>query len=148
VLGEREAAEGLTALRRRQAVAAAAADAAELEAVAADWERIGAAGAAAEAYAQAATARPPRAAALAPKVARLVGDGGLATPPLQRLAAASAERGLTAREQEVVALASAGRSNREIADELVVSLRTVENHLHRAFAKLGVASRAELGSAP
>ena len=46
----------------------------------------------------------------------------------------------------MVELAAAGLSNRAIADQLVLSLRTVENHLHRAFTKLGVSSRAELGS--
>ncbi|MET8681305.1 LuxR C-terminal-related transcriptional regulator [Streptomyces sp. NPDC004647] len=51
---------------------------------------------------------------------------------------------LTIRELEVAALAAARLSNREIADRLVVSVRTVENHLHRAYGKLGVATRAEL----
>jgi DNA-binding NarL/FixJ family response regulator len=36
-------------------------------------------------------------------------------------------------------------ASREIADRLVVSVRTVENHLHNAYVKLGVTSRAELG---
>lgn len=47
----------------------------------------------------------------------------------------------------MVRLAAEGLSNRAIAEELVVSLRTVENHLHRAFAKLGVRSRSELSGA-
>ena len=42
-------------------------------------------------------------------------------------------------------LAARGLSNTEIADKLVVSVRTVENHLHRAFTKLGVEARGELG---
>ena len=37
-------------------------------------------------------------------------------------------------------LAAAGRSNREIADELVVSIKTIEYHLRNAFQKLGVTS--------
>ena len=41
-------------------------------------------------------------------------------------------------------LAAAGRSNREIADELVVSIKTVEYHLRNAFQKLGVTSRRQL----
>jgi DNA-binding NarL/FixJ family response regulator len=89
-------------------------------------------------------ARPARGAALRVRIDQLLAGSGLATPPLAQLAQAASRTGLTAREQEVVALASAGRSNREIAAELVLSLRTVENHLHRAFAKLGVASRSEL----
>lgn len=52
---------------------------------------------------------------------------------------------LTRREREVASLAARGLSNGEIADRLVVSVRTVENHLHRAFTKLGVEGRRELG---
>jgi DNA-binding NarL/FixJ family response regulator len=44
----------------------------------------------------------------------------------------------------VAALAATGLSNRQVAARLFVSLRTVENHLHRAFSKLGVTSRDEL----
>jgi DNA-binding CsgD family transcriptional regulator len=51
---------------------------------------------------------------------------------------------LTAREQEVARLASAGLSNQAIADRLVVSVRTVETHLSHAYAKLGISSRADL----
>ncbi|MGH9041779.1 MAG: response regulator transcription factor, partial [Acidimicrobiia bacterium] len=51
---------------------------------------------------------------------------------------------LTPREREVGLLAATGLSNREVATRLFVSLRTVENHLHRAFTKLGVTSRDEL----
>ncbi len=51
---------------------------------------------------------------------------------------------LTAREQEVARLASAGLSNQAIAARLVVSVRTVETHLSHAYAKLGISSRADL----
>ncbi len=51
---------------------------------------------------------------------------------------------LTAREAEVARLAGAGRTNREIADHLFVSVRTVENHLRRVYMKLGVSGRREL----
>ena len=54
---------------------------------------------------------------------------------------------LTSREREVVTLAAQGLSNREIATRLFISLRTVENHLHRAFAKLGVTRREQLPGA-
>jgi DNA-binding NarL/FixJ family response regulator len=54
---------------------------------------------------------------------------------------------LTRREREVAGLAARGRTNREIADELVVSVRTVENHLQRVYAKLGVSSRDDLDRA-
>jgi DNA-binding CsgD family transcriptional regulator len=66
---------------------------------------------------------------------------GAETPAL-RLAPAAEE--LTSRELEVASLAAIGRTNRQIADELVVSIRTVENHLQRVYAKVGVSSRDEL----
>ena len=51
---------------------------------------------------------------------------------------------LTARESEVAVRAAAGTSNRKIADEMHVSVRTVEGHLYQVYAKLHVASRSEL----
>lgn len=50
---------------------------------------------------------------------------------------------LTAREREVMAIVARGRSNREIADELFVSEKTVKNHLHSVYTKLGVERRSE-----
>jgi ATP/maltotriose-dependent transcriptional regulator MalT len=52
--------------------------------------------------------------------------------------------GLTATERQVVDLVAAGRSNKEIADSLFMSVHTVEAHLTRLFRALGVASRTEL----
>src|SRR5437016_14044114 len=51
---------------------------------------------------------------------------------------------LTPRESEVAALASTGLPSATIAERLVVSTRTVETHLQRAYVKLGVTSRPEL----
>ena len=50
---------------------------------------------------------------------------------------------LSERELEVLTLAGKGLSNREIADNLVLSARTVQAHLSTIFAKLGVGSRTE-----
>jgi DNA-binding NarL/FixJ family response regulator len=50
--------------------------------------------------------------------------------------------GLSAREREIAELVAAGRTNRQIAATLFITDRTVENHLSRIFAKLGVTSRA------
>lgn len=51
---------------------------------------------------------------------------------------------LTPRERRVAELAAAGNSNREIAAQLFVTVRTVEYHLQGAYRKLGIHSRAEL----
>ncbi|MGE0539538.1 MAG: LuxR C-terminal-related transcriptional regulator [Dehalococcoidia bacterium] len=51
--------------------------------------------------------------------------------------------GLSAREAEVLRLLATGKSNQEIADTLVLSVRTVENHTARIYAKIGTRSRAE-----
>jgi DNA-binding NarL/FixJ family response regulator len=48
---------------------------------------------------------------------------------------------LSAREREVLALLADGRSNREIADALAVSLATVKTHLHHLYTKLDAANR-------
>ncbi|HVK35045.1 MAG TPA: LuxR C-terminal-related transcriptional regulator [Microlunatus sp.] len=51
---------------------------------------------------------------------------------------------LTQRESEVAALAARGLSDRRIAEELVLSVRTVHSHLASAYRKLGIRSRTEL----
>lgn len=53
---------------------------------------------------------------------------------------------LTAAQQQVARLAAAGRSNRQIAEELFVTIKTVETHLAAVYRKLGVATRDELAA--
>jgi len=59
----------------------------------------------------------------------------------------SGAEALTASERRVAKLAAEGMGNREIAQSLFVTVKTVENHLGRAYAKLGIHSREELGVA-
>jgi DNA-binding NarL/FixJ family response regulator len=51
---------------------------------------------------------------------------------------------LTPQQRHIVRLASAGLTNRQIADRLYLSPRTVSTHLYRSYPKLGVASRNQL----
>jgi DNA-binding CsgD family transcriptional regulator/tetratricopeptide (TPR) repeat protein len=53
---------------------------------------------------------------------------------------------LTATERQVAELVAAGRTNRDVAAELFITVRTVEANLTRVYAKLGVRSRAELAA--
>jgi DNA-binding CsgD family transcriptional regulator len=123
--------------------------AAEIQAAGSALEALGASLLAAEACAAAAAAY--RAEGLArPSAAaeRRAADlaavcGNVRTPGLSL--GAPTER-LTRREHEVAALAAAGASSREIAARLVLSVRTVDNHLQSAYGKLGVNSRDELAA--
>jgi len=51
--------------------------------------------------------------------------------------------GLTPREQDVLRLVAAGRTNRQIAEELFISPKTASVHVSNILAKLGVAGRGE-----
>jgi DNA-binding NarL/FixJ family response regulator len=51
---------------------------------------------------------------------------------------------LTRREREITALIAAGLANRQIAERLVVSERTVETHVSNVLGKLGLANRTQL----
>ncbi|MFD8806399.1 AAA family ATPase [Streptomyces sp. NPDC059597] len=84
---------------------------------------------------------------LAEAVARLVRRARLtlARVPKQALAVAdpAAALGLTERERDVLRLVSAGRTNRQIAEELFISPKTASVHVSNILAKLGVSSRGE-----
>jgi DNA-binding NarL/FixJ family response regulator len=51
--------------------------------------------------------------------------------------------GLSSREVEVLRLIAAGKSNPQIAEELVISLNTVQRHVSNILAKTGLANRTE-----
>jgi len=74
---------------------------------------------------------------------------GAATPGLFHLATvkAAAAAPLSGREREIVLLAATGMASKDIAERLYLSVRTVNNHLQHAYAKLGVTSRAGLAQA-
>ena len=67
--------------------------------------------------------------------------GGLRTPAL---ALAGSPLPLTVREREMANLVAAGLTNRDIADRLTVSVRTVEGHLYRACTKCDCTDRDQL----
>ena len=124
-------------------------DAAGIYAAAQQFEQIGAKLSAADAAAQAAVAfegaddrrRSVEAAAAANRLAAEC--GGIRTPALDL---AAHPLPLTVREREIANLVAAGLSNRDIADRLTVSVRTVEGHLYRACIKLDISDREELAA--
>lgn len=76
-----------------------------------------------------------------PELERLAAlASGLSDPPDPQATAGS--RMLSAREREVLAEVAAGKTNREIAESLVISQHTVGRHVENIFTKLGVTSRA------
>lgn len=131
------------------AAALAAGDGSALHAASVQLERMGALLLAADAAAQAAAVHTRRdqrgsAQASATRAHRFVSAcEGARTPAL---AALTTPLPLTSREREIVTLAARGLSNRQIAERLVVSVRTVEGHLYRACGKLGAGDRTELAA--
>ncbi len=69
------------------------------------------------------------------------------TPMLETIGGSEALSTLTKREHEVALLAAQGMSKRQIAETLVVSIRTVGNHINHVYGKLGITSREELRAA-
>ena len=116
--------------------------AADLEAIGADLMAAEAATAAGAAYTRAADAR--RATAAGHRARALLDRCGPVRSPL--LAAGQATATLTSRERDIAVAAARGASSQQIAELLSLSVRTVENHLYRAYAKLGVTSRRELAA--
>nr|WP_281366543.1 LuxR C-terminal-related transcriptional regulator [Nocardioides thalensis] len=63
-----------------------------------------------------------------------------------RVPAALQQLGVTAREYDVLRLVVEGRTNKEIADRLFLSVRTVETHVARLLQRTGAADRGGLGA--
>jgi len=119
-----------------------------LLAASAKYRGVGDRAAAADAAAQASVAfdedQHHRRGLYAAALARELADecGGLQTPALRTPAGLK----LSGRQRDVVELVVAGLSNREIAEKLVMSVRTVEGHVYRACQRVGAQSREELAS--
>jgi DNA-binding CsgD family transcriptional regulator len=119
-----------------------------LLAASAKYRGIGDRAAAADAAAQASVAfdesQQHRRGLYAAALARELADecGGLCTPALRTPAGLK----LSGRQRDVIELVVAGLSNRQIADQLVMSVRTVEGHVYRACQRVGAQSREELAS--
>jgi DNA-binding NarL/FixJ family response regulator len=79
-------------------------------------------------------------------LARRAGDELRAAGARPRRDVVSGPDALTAAEHRVATLAAAGYNNREIAERLYVTQRTVETHLTHAFQKLSIAKRSELAA--
>ncbi len=137
------AAGRLTGVFAAHADALARRDGPALDRVAGELERRGFLLFAAEASAQAVRAhRDPRAARTARARAAALARRcqGARTPALSGLVLGE----LTARQRQIVTLAAAGLSNRQIAERLTLSVRTVGNHLYGAYTRLGAGDRGAL----
>ncbi|MCE7001169.1 LuxR C-terminal-related transcriptional regulator [Saccharothrix sp. S26] len=136
----------LTAFCARHAHAVLSCDGQELDRLSTGFERLGMLVHAAEAAAHAAQAHRrhgrsregQQAANRSHQLSRRC--HGVRTPAL----AFVRSPGLTPRERQVAHLAASGMAGPDIAELLVVSPRTVDNHLHHVFTKLGITSRTQL----
>jgi DNA-binding NarL/FixJ family response regulator len=145
VLEEVDCAAGRVALAHGRAVSGR--DPAALDAAAAQLEELGMACAAADAYAQASaiySARHDRKGELTSKARATEIRGDASTPALQRVLSPLP---LTGREREIALMVADGLSNKEIAERLCVSVRTVEGHIYRACTKLDMPDRTMLAHA-
>jgi DNA-binding NarL/FixJ family response regulator len=64
----------------------------------------------------------------------------------QKRPRARSEEGLSAREEEVIRLVATGLTNKEVAAQLYLSVRTVETHVRHVLAKLGLGNRTQLAT--
>jgi DNA-binding CsgD family transcriptional regulator len=135
-------------LAARFAAALRDGDPAELLSVSEEFEQIGDLVAAVDSAAHAAATyrrQDKRGSALAcsTRADALAEQCGAITPALRQ---ATEPLPLTDRERETVTLIGEGLSNREVAERLTLSVRTVESHIYRAMLKTGTTSRDELAA--
>jgi DNA-binding NarL/FixJ family response regulator len=134
-------------LQARHAAAVAEGDGQALDVVSAEFEAAGLLLSAADSAAQAVPLHEGnrerrKSAESAARALRLATQcGGAATPAIR---SAARPLPLSSREREIATLAASGLSNREIANQLTVSVRTVEGHIYRACIKLDIADREQL----
>ncbi len=124
-------------------------DADGLSVVSGEFENMGDRLTAADAAAQAAvlhrgSGRRGAALSASGRAMQLAGKCGGANSPA--IMSAHVDLPITSREREVASLVAEGLSNREIADAMNLSVRTVESHVQRACAKTGVSTRLELAA--
>jgi DNA-binding CsgD family transcriptional regulator len=140
----------LVAARAAYAYALASRDDTALDKASRDFEDLGAILYAAEASAEAAVVlrragKARQATAAEQRAARMLAHcEGAATPPVRTI---TARVRLTPSELDAALQAAAGRSNKQIAADMHLSVRTVESHLQRVYEKLGVSGRHELADA-
>jgi DNA-binding NarL/FixJ family response regulator len=134
-------------VQARHAAAVAAGDGQALDVASAEFEAAGMLLSAADSAAQAVPLHERggerrKSAESSARALRLATQCGGATTPAIRSAARPLP--LSSREREIAMMAASGLSNREIAEGLTVSVRTVEGHIYRACIKLDVPDRDEL----
>ena len=140
----------LVTARSAYANALAARNSTELDKVSRDFENLGTILYAAEASAEAAVVlrragQAREAAAAEQRAARLLARcEGAVTPPVMAI---TARVHLTHGELYAAVQAAAGHSNKQIAADMHLSVRTIESHLQRAYEKLGISGRHELADA-
>ncbi len=140
----------LTATRLAYVMAAADGDSTALTAAAAEFEDLGTLLYAAEALGESAVhlrrdGASREAAATQQTAARLLARCEGAVTPFVRAIGARAQ--LTPAELDTALQAATGSSDKRIAEMMHLSVRTVENRLHRAYQKLGISHRRELAEA-
>jgi DNA-binding CsgD family transcriptional regulator len=138
------------AVAASHAAAIATSDPAGMEAASIAFERLRMRLLSAEAAAMAsrcylALGERSRASALSSRCDALLSQCPAAVSPV--IESLHAPPALTSRELEIARMAVWGRSSRQIAEQLVVSVRTVETHLGHVYAKLGVSGRHDLAAA-